>query len=662
MGAQPRLVMKRRSLEDLTPAFAVRFGMRLPCVIGIVVAFSLWVGAGVAAPSDTVPAVAGPDSRASVLTAEQVIQILDDTVDWYRTLGTQQQNATQPSDLLILFANRQTADQVVGLALELARANAELLSSEATAGQSASDTSSPQSLSQQQSQLDAQRASIEVEITGLKESRSSGKSKQDISPKLTELQGELAMLAARRNLLDTMTAFTDQNSPKQASVSALKAHIDAIAATLPTLNAASGSTTVTNAAQSSAAPTAIPSGNEMKTSEARAGIWDLGVTAVNLHRKIKSIDLVDQHTASLAKTFLKVSDLPLKQLKAYSARSDALAAQADKANGAALVALRGEFDTLAWLFKQTSAILLPLSKEQVLLTQYRHNLGSWREATQRQYYEALRALGVRLAILAGILAAVFVLAEIWRRAVDRYAHEARRRYQLLLIRKIVMWTAVIAIVGLSFATEISAFATFAGLLTAGVAVAMQSVLVSIVGYFFLIGKYGIRVGDRIQIGTVVGEVIDIGLVRMHLMELHSDGPLGPTGRVVAFANLIVFQASGGLFKQIPGVNLSWHESTVVLPAVSDYSVLKTKLLTAISRVVEEYRDEFVRQANAIKESTASISVDDTLPQVQMRLVGGRMEALIRYPVSLKHATEIDERVSEAVLKVLAASGDSSSRQ
>jgi small-conductance mechanosensitive channel len=632
--------------------------MRLPWVIGTIAAFSLCVGAGVAAPTDAAPA---PPSRASVLTAEQVIQILDETVDWYRTLGTQQQNATQPSDLLILFANRQMADQVVSLAIELARANAELLSSEASAGESASDASSPQSLSQQQSQLDAQRASIEAEIAGLKESRSTAKSKQDVSAKLTELQGELAMLAARRNLLDTMTAFTDQNSPKQASVNALKAHIDAIAATLPTLSVASGSTAVSGAVQTSAVPTAAASGNEMKTAATRSGIWDLGVTAVNLHRKIKSIDVVDQNTASLAKTFLEVSDLPLRQLKAYSARSDALAAQADKSNGAALVALRGEFDTLAWLFKQTSAILLPLSKEQVLLAQYQHNLGSWREATQRQYYEALRALGVRLAILAGILTAVFVLAEIWRRAVDRYAHEARRRYQLLLIRKIVMWTAVIAIVGLSFATEISAFATFAGLLTAGVAVAMQSVLVSIVGYFFLIGKYGIRVGDRIQIGTVVGEVIDIGLVRMHLMELHSDGPLGPTGRVVAFANLIVFQASGGLFKQIPGVNVSWHESTVVLPDVSDYSALKTKLLTAISRVVEEYRDEFVRQANAIKQSTASISTNDTQPQVQMRLVSGRMEALIRYPVNLKHAAEIDEQVSEAVLKVLAAaSGDSSS--
>ena len=621
-------------------------GRRLKVLLTVLCIFC---GSAHSAASSDPPVAAADDSRVSVLTAEQVIEILDQTVDWYRTLGAQQQNATQPSDLLILFANRQTADQVVDLALEIARANAELLSSEAGAGQNLPDASSSRSLNQQQSQLDAQRASIEAEIAGLKESGGSAKNKNNVSAKLVELQGELAMAAARRNLLDTMTEFTDQNNPKQASVNALKAHINAIAATLPTLSQAPGSTALQTAAARAGASF---TGNDAKTAATSPGIWDLGVTAVNLRKKIKSIELVDQHTASLAKTFLSVSDLPAKQLKAYAARSDALAAQADGANGAALVALRAQFDTLAWLFKQTSAILLPLSKEQVLLSQYRHNLSSWREATQREYYEALRALGVRLGILAVILTAVFLLAEVWRRAVIRYAHEPRRRYQLLLIRRIVMWTAVIAIVGLSFATQISTFATFAGLLTAGVAVAMQSVLVSVVGYFFLIGKYGIRVGDRIQIGTVVGEVIDIGLVRMHLMELHTNGPLGPTGRVVAFANLIVFQASGGLFKQIPGVNIAWHEITVSLPRVADYAALKQQLLTAVGNVVNEYRDEIVRQTKEIERSTATASADDAAAQVQMHLADGHMVALIRYPVHLQHAAEMDERVSSAILKLV----------
>lgn len=636
-----------------------------PRSIFVLIAAAGLFGGGAHAADPGVPAAAGASAagaatpRVAVLTGEQVVQILDETVDWYRTLGTQQQNATQPSDLLILFANRQTADKVVALAFDIARANAELLSSEASSGQGAADASSPQSLTQQQNQLDAQRQSIQQEIdAGRKKLASSPKDRQDTEAKLPELQGELAMVNARKNLLDTMTEFVNTSDPKAAGANALKAQIDAIAATVPSsgANAAaapSGTGPSTAASASAAAP---PAGNDGgRGAPARYGIWDLATEALRQRNKIDAIDLINRRTAALAQTFEKISAPPLRQLKTYAARSEALAAQADDAGSGALKDLRGEFDTLAWLFKQTSEILIPLTKEQVLLRQYQHNLGNWRESAARQYHDALTALAVRSGIVAGILAVVFVLAEAWRRAVLRYAHEPRRRYQLLLVRTIVLWTIVCAVVGLSFVTEISTFATFAGLLTAGLAVAMQSVLVSVVGYFFLIGKYGIRVGDRIQIGAVVGEVIDLGLVRMHLMELNQQGPLGPTGRVVAFANLIVFQASGGLFKQIPGVNLSWHETTLTLPTVKDYAALKDKLLAAIRAVLSNYSEEIARQTKEIERTTASGSVSDSTPQVQMHLANGQMQALVRYPVHLQHAAEIDERVAQAVLKVIAAS-------
>jgi small-conductance mechanosensitive channel len=595
---------------------------------------------------------AAQDSRVSILTADQVIQILDETVDWYRTLGTQQQNATQPSDLLILFANRQTAEKVVALAFEIARANAELLSSEAAAGQTA-DASSPQALNRQRAELTAKQKSIEDEMAEDRRRAASGRAGPALEATLLELQGELAMVAARKNLLDTMADFVNESDPKGAGANALKAQIDAIAATIPgaSATAAAGPPTApAPAGNSASSPMATLGG--AAAAPGRNGIWDLGATALRLRNKIKAIEVIDEHTTALADTFQKTGAAPLKQLKAYSARSDELASQADSATSAALKALRNEFDTLAWLFKETSSILIPLSEERVLLQQYRHNLSSWRDSTQRQYHDALTALGVRLGILACILAAVFVLAEVWRRAVLRFSLEPRRRYQHLLVRKIVLWAAIIAIVGLSFVTQISTFATFAGLLTAGLAVAMQSVLVSVVGYFFLIGKYGIRVGDRIQIGTVVGEVIDLGLVRMHLMELNAQGPLGPTGRVVAFANLIVFQASGGLFKQIPGVNLSWHEMTLTLPVVKDYAALKDRLLAAVGSVSNQYREEIARQTREIQHSTAVAAVADASPHVQMHLADGRMQAVVRYPVHLEDAAEIDERVSEAVLGVI----------
>jgi hypothetical protein len=143
---------------------------------------------------------------------------------------------------------------------------------------------------------------------------------------------------------------------------------------------------------------------------------------------------------------------------------------------------------------------------------------------------------------------------------------------------------------------------------------------------------------------------------MHLMEPNQQGPLGPTGRVVAFANLVVFQASGGLFKQIPGVNFSWHETALTLPAVSDYVALKAKLLAAIRDIVSEHSEEIVRQTREIEKTTDTSSVKSTIPQVQMRLSNGHMEALIRYPVHLEQAADIDERIAQAVLKIIAESG------
>jgi small-conductance mechanosensitive channel len=452
-----------------------------------------------------------------------------------------------------------------------------------------------------------------------------------------------------------MGQFVNESDAKRASASALKAHIDAIAASIPAANvgiAAAQSGSAAAPAASSPAPAPVYAGSG--TVSDRLGIWDLAANVLRLSRKVSTLEAIDRRTAALEATFLQIRTRPLEQLKALSARSDTLANQADSANGETLKVVRDEFDTLAWLFKQTSAILIPLSKEGVLLEQYRHNLGSWRDASKRQYHDALRALAVRLGTLAALLAILFAGAEVWRRVVLRFAHEPRRRYQLLLLRKITLWTLVVVIVGLTFVTQLSSFATFAGLITAGVAVAMQSVLVSIVGYFFLIGKYGVRVGDRVQIGAVSGEVIDLGLVRMHLMELSSQGPLGPTGRVVAFANSIVFQASGGLFKQIPGVNFAWHETTVSLPAGCDYAAVKDKLLAAVSNVVKDYHDEIVRQTQEIARTTASGSPGNALPQVQLHFSPGGVEALVRYPVQLQHAAEIDERVSRELLNVTAS--------
>lgn len=628
----------------------------------------LWVlasvdGAFAADPPSSSPASPPASTSASraVMTGDQVVRILDETVDWYRTLGAQQQAATQPSDLLILYANRQIADKAVALAFELARANAELLSSEADVARNAAARaeSSPQAMQRVQQQLDAKRAQVQGEIASMQRRLAAAPKAQaaEIQAKIAELQSELDLVNARRNLHGSVAQFTYQSDANGTGASALKTHIDAIAASLPAASGAPGPATpaVANAPASAAGASAsTPPSAGTDGTGGRLGIWDLAANALRLRDKLRTIDMVDRRTAALQGTFTQIRTPPEEMIKALSARGDALAEQAEASNGAALKGVRDQFDTLAWLFKQTAAILLPLSQEGVLLDQYRRNLDSWRDNVQDQYIDALKALAVRVAILLALLVLVFAAALAWRRGVLRYVHEPRRRYQMLLVRNIVCWALVLAIVGVTFATDLGSLATFAGLITAGVAVAMQSVLVSIVGYFFLIGKYGIRVGDRVQVGGVTGEVIDVGLVRLHMMELSGQTPRGPTGRVVAFANSVVFQAAGGIFKQIPGVNLAWHDMKLTLPPTSDPSAMKEKLLIAANQVLSEYSDDMARQAREIQKTTALHEGVEAraVAQVQLSFSASGVEALVRYPVQLQHAAEIDERISRELLKVV----------
>jgi small-conductance mechanosensitive channel len=194
--------------------------------------------------------------------------------------------------------------------------------------------------------------------------------------------------------------------------------------------------------------------------------------------------------------------------------------------------------------------------------------------------------------------------------------------------------------------------TYAGLLTAGIAVALQNVIVAMVGYFFLIGRYGIRVGDRVQISGVTGEVVDIGLVRMQVMELGGSAADTPTGRVVAFSNSVVFQPTAGIFRQIPGTDFVWHEVSLTFAPDSDFKAVRERLLRAVEGVLADYHEEMDRQNRAMQRNLFAVPEGGLKPSSHLRLTPAGLEALVRFPVDLRHAGEIDERISREILKAV----------
>jgi hypothetical protein len=468
------------------------------------------------------------------ITGLQVIQVLDDTLSWSQAVSAEPQAPAQPGDSVVRSANQLLADKIIKLSFDFAHATAEWLDSL----EAEDANSSQQAIEAQRIRLEEMQKAIQAQIS--REQQRHGRSRVAVSEqsaRLPEMEDELAMIRARQNLLDTMGLFGVEISGSGGSAKALKGRIEAMAVSVPSLsNVPSASATTTT--------TSLGAGTDVTADH--VGIWDLIADALRLARKAEDIRARDARTVALEQVFLVVSRPLVGRTKELTDRADALTNQSTQAGTQS--GIRAEFDALAWQFKQTAEALTPLNDARVLLQQCSHNLSNWHEAVRHQYYGALAALGVRLGILLVMLAALFGCSNLWRRFLFRYVSDARRRNQMMWVRRLTIWGLAFAIVCLTPATALSSFATFAGLVIAGVAVAMQSVLLSIVGYFHLTGRQGIRVGERVQIGTQIGKVLYLGLVRTHLLELQSEEPWQPTGRVVTYANSVVFQASGGVIK------------------------------------------------------------------------------------------------------------------
>jgi small-conductance mechanosensitive channel len=205
---------------------------------------------------------------------------------------------------------------------------------------------------------------------------------------------------------------------------------------------------------------------------------------------------------------------------------------------------------------------------------------------------------------------------------------------------------------LGFVSEFSSLATFAGFITAGIAVGLQAVLLSVAAYFFVIGRYGIRVGDRISIAGITGDVVDIGLVRLYLMELGGSGlDFYPTGRIVVFSNSVLFQAGTPLFKQIPGTEYAWHEVVVIIALGGNHKDVQEKLVSAVNAVYSKYKQEIERQHSAI-ERRVDIQIGLPQPEAHLQFADTGVELLVRYPVEIRKAPEIDEEMTRKVLELI----------
>ncbi len=586
-----------------------------------------------------------------------VISYLSQNIAWYRHLGVEEHLVDEPPEVLIFAEDRRMAREILGLAFDYAHAEAKLLAklsapvvppvAKAPASAAASVTS-PASLEgkEKEAKNEVKRAGQKLKALQRELASARGKKRRDIASAIGAVQSEIDLENARAEAINSMLAFEKANSLGMRSKSGdLSAQIDELQRSIVLSQAAA------TAAKNSGG---VSPGMALRLRHIPepTGIIGLSQSLFALGRKLSMLDDTIQMTQSLAETAKGMRDPLIKDLIQMRHLGDKLASQSRATDLSHLRGQQQEFQALIERHKLVSAATLPVAKQVVALNVYVSNLERWKAQVERESERRFRSLITHLVILGVVLALVFAGAVMWRHVTFRYVQDVRRRHQFLQARRLVLAIAVVLILLFNFASEIGAVATVMGFAAAGIALALQNVLLSIAGYFFLIGKFGIKVGDRVQITGVTGDVIDIGLVKLSLMELGGTGnDHEPTGRVAVFSNAIVFQPSGNFFKQAPGSNFVWKEVSLTLSPDCDYRLAEKRLLDAIEEVFARYRETIQRQ---YREMEKSLNMDVEMPRPQSRLALNQqgLQVTIRYPVETRNAIQTADAVTRRLLDAI----------
>jgi small-conductance mechanosensitive channel len=196
----------------------------------------------------------------------------------------------------------------------------------------------------------------------------------------------------------------------------------------------------------------------------------------------------------------------------------------------------------------------------------------------------------------------------------------------------------------------SQLGTILGLAGAGLTVALKDFIVGFLGWFVLMGKNGVRLGDWVEINGVTGEVVELGMFHTVLLETGNWTDSGhPTGRRVTFTNSYAIE--GHYFNFSTSGQWMWDELQVVLPTGQDpYPVIdaiQKKVAEATSESTKQAEQEWQRAANSRQMSALSAA-----PAINVKPIIGGVEIAVRYITRANERYQLRARLYQTAVELL----------
>ena len=250
-------------------------------------------------------------------------------------------------------------------------------------------------------------------------------------------------------------------------------------------------------------------------------------------------------------------------------------------------------------------------------------------------------------ILIAAIVFISLILRILQKSLSQYIESSEVRYRTRKFVKFLGFLLIVFIVSVLFSDKLGGMTVALGVAGAGVAFALQEVIASIAGWVAVSFGNFYKVGDRVQLGGIMGDVIDIGVLRTTLMECGQWVKADQyNGRIVRVANSFVFKEP--VFNYSADFPFLWDEISIPVKYGSDFRLAEKILAEVANEIVGGYvkaaKDSWKVMVNKYLIEDAKIE-----PMVTIQLTDNWIEYSVRYVVDFKKRRLIKNQLFTRIL-------------
>ena len=274
----------------------------------------------------------------------------------------------------------------------------------------------------------------------------------------------------------------------------------------------------------------------------------------------------------------------------------------------------------------------------------------WRTVVQSQQRRAVNRALRGVAVILGILLIALLIQQWLERLLGRTAMEQRRTQTLYMVLRVTMQVIAALLILLVIFGMPSNMGTFLGLAGAGLTVALKDPILGFFGWFVLMGRDGIAIGDLVEINDVTGEVVEIGMLHTVLLETGSWADSGHlTGRRVTFSNSFAIEKH--YFNYSTNGRWLWDDVRFVIPAGRDATGIVAELQRRVAALTAQSAERAEQEMKSVRRGPRA-GVVSTAPAVHVKPIVGGVEVTVRYLTHVRERAELRAELYQVAITLL----------